>query len=109
MPTWTGWPPRFTLTVYELSGEMFFRSRKHDFDLCDEIMRRHARRTVIVGIKTDSLKLLEWDENLIGLIEENFRYTFNHDGFKVRVTRRFHEGMETLDEARWQLAVYPML
>jgi hypothetical protein len=107
MALWSGWPPRFKLTVYERTGEIIFSARRHGFDLTDEVMRHCGKRRVVIGIKTDSKRWHSWDLEKIKAMEENFRYQFNFDGFKVRIKRLFEDEMPTLYEARWDLSIYP--
>ena len=111
MATWTGWPPRSTLTIYSRGEEL---PLSYDppgvIDLSDTIMSfwPHWQRTVELRLSTVSPKWKRWDERTLALMEENIRYDLGHDALRVVIKRMSGQGRPCSVQMCWKLIVRPV-
>lgn len=103
------WPPKCTLSLYRRGAALgSFTNRR--LDLSDTLMRDHdaAQLTVELGIRTDSVRWLCWNEKNLAKVEWLIRYDLGFDGYSVNVQRSVgYVGMPCDEEFRWRLRIRP--
>lgn len=109
MPTWTGWPPRSTLSFYTRSGPVSAHQGPglKNLDLSDELMLRwpHGQRTIEMRLSTQSTRWHFWDEDALALIEDNIRYDLGDDGYRVIIKRLSGMDQECSIDMCWKLII----
>jgi hypothetical protein len=104
-----------TLTVYSRNQPVqrvrrasgYVRSCGGVFDLSDELMLQwpHASRTVIVGLKVESLRWQIWDERRVAHIEHAIVDDLTFDGYRPTGERLTSLGAKCNTEFRWRLRI----
>lgn len=100
-------PPKSTLSYYDTNDLCFHTTKNRQTDMSDFLMQKWPKptRTVIFGLKVDSKKWAEWNDETLGIIENLIRDDLGFDGFRVCITRLFGEGSFCETEARWKLSI----
>ena len=103
------WPPKSFLSFYTGRGKLILDSRDRRLDLSDALMSSWQKpsRTVIFGLRTDSIGWRAWNEEELADIERLIRYDLNHDGFSVTIKRIGNVGLHSSKEFKWNLMIRP--
>jgi hypothetical protein len=104
---WTGWPPEAVLTLYGQGGVCLRRHRGKTFDLSDAVgpFVAAGRKSVLFGIRSESVRRRVWTEERIRGQESNIRYDLAADGFEFTLARLKGIGLSWADEALWKLNI----
>lgn len=104
---WTGWPPRPTISIYSMEGDLLFRSRKPKFDLTDNWARYSGYSNFIrLGISSQSLRKISWTQEELCRQEENIQYDLSEDAYQVEISRLKGIGLPFYEEALWELHIF---
>lgn len=102
------WPARVRLYVYNEDMCLIDESRYRKYDLNDNLFQAwdSSRRTVYLGIKTESKNWPIWDEDSLKYIEELIVFDLEFDGNKVDVSRHTQQvGRPCTEEFIWKLDI----
>lgn len=83
------WPELGELTVYYEPPKRAISSRERMFDLVDSVgsVFDDGGTTLYIGVRSESPKWFEWNDEHLTHVENQIKYDFNFDGYKVKVQR----------------------
>lgn len=99
------WPPRLRLRVYGTGLVVLAESRDRNYDLSDNIWRLWgSRRTLYLGVATESEKWPAWDEGALKRIETKITLDLGLGRYMVDVSRHTRQaGGPCTGEFVWKL------
>ena len=99
------WPPRVWLRVYGTGMVVLAESRDRNYDLKDDIWRLWgSRRTLYLGVATESEKWSAWDEGALKRIETKLKSDIALGRHLVDVSRHTRQaGGPCTGEFVWKL------
>ena len=99
------WPSEYELRVHYENGN--FRDILPDnIDLVDYTMGLGRPNKFIFGYKSKNKSDYTWEEDDLVLIEQQLRYDFRMDGYKLRLKRIVGLGQNRCDAALWGVTAY---
>ena len=99
------WPDEYELRIHFENGN-FRDILPDDIDLVDYTMGVGRPNKFIFGFKSKNQSNYLWEEDALGLTEQQLRHDFRMDGYKLRLKRIVGLGQNRSDAALWRVTAY---